>query len=128
MQSNIFRDLEQVFELGFGRPRVAFRSVLKDQMPAFWEKTETGFKALVKTLGLDRVNVELNENACEIIISGKNTIEDQEFDTTVTLPIIQDVVNNIMEIKHKTLCGVSVIELIVDRPARKQIKVTEVTE
>lgn len=121
-----FNDFDGFFELGFGKPsKVIFNTAgLKDQMPACWNKTKTGYKARIKTLGVERVNVTVEDYGIKIF--GENEIDGQKYDTTIELPISQDVMNNVIEIKHNTTAGITIVELIVSRPEKKNIKINRI--
>jgi len=123
--SSIFNDrfFEDFFELGFGKPtKIVFNANgLKDLMPACWQKTEDGYKARIKTLGLTEVKVDVLDDGIKVY--GENEIDSLKYDTSMTLPISQDVMDNIIEIKHETIAGVTLVSLIVDRPAKRQIKI-----
>lgn len=123
-------DLDAIFNsmaMGFGRPtKVIFNTNgLKDQMPSFWCQTEKGYRCTLKTLGIgnDDINVETEDNG--IKVSGKSKVEGESYDTLIELPIAEDVMDNIIEIKHKTINGLTFVDLIVDRPEKKKIKITK---
>ncbi len=123
-------DFDSIFnsmEMGFGRPtKIIFNTNgIKDQMPSYWRKTENGYRCTVKTLGInnDDVSVEVENNG--IKVSGKSEVEGESYDTLIELPIAEDVIDNITEIKHKTINGLTFVDLIVNRPEKKKIKITK---
>lgn len=116
---------EDFMELGFGSPVYKFNTNgLYDTMPSFWKKTDEGYKVTLKTLGVSEVLVEIVDN--NIKVYGENEIDGLKYDTTINLPVSQDVINNITEVRHKTVCGVTVLNLILDRPEKKNIKITKI--
>lgn len=120
-----FDDFDRFFELGFGRPtKFVFNSAgLKDMMPACWEKADDGgYCARVKTLGLTEAKVTVEDYG--IKVSGENELEGQIYNTSIELPVSPDVMDNVTEIKHRTVAGITFVELVVDRPQRKKIKIT----
>ena len=122
----MFNDLfEDIFAFGFGRPtRLIFNTNgLKDMNPFFWSKTDDGYKATVKTLGIENVRVDTYEYG--ITISGENEIDGKKYDTTLELPICPDVLDNVIEITHQTKCGITIINLITSKPDKKKIKITK---
>lgn len=121
---NFFDD--NFFPVGFGKPtRIIFNTNgLKDMMPACWKSTDNGYKASCKTLGIDKVNVEMVENG--IKVSGSNNVDGQDYDTTIELPIAKDIINNIIKITHHTECGITIVELFIDRPEKKKIEIKNI--
>lgn len=123
MYNSFFGDILNDSLLGFGRPtRVIFNTNgIKDLNPSIWSKTEKGYKATVKTLGIESADVEIIENG--IKVSGKNEIDGKKYDTTIELPIAEDVMNNVLEIRKQSIAGITIIELIVDKIDKKEIKI-----
>lgn len=97
---------------------------LKDMMPSCWEKTDNGYRCVVKTLGISDVNITIEDYG--IMLTGSNELEGKVYDTTVELPIAQDVLDNVEEIKHKTINGITFVDLIVNRPEKKKIKIEKI--
>lgn len=125
-------DIERIIDgffapelLGFGRPtKIVFNTNgIKDQMPSQWSKTDSGYKATVKTLGIEKAKVEVKDNG--IRISGENEIDGRKYDTTIDLPIAEKVMDTVLEVKHKTLAGITIVELVVDKPTKREIKIIE---
>jgi len=123
-------DFDSIFDgmaLGFGRPtKIIFNTNgIKDQMPSCWSKTEKGYRCTVKTLGIgnDDISVEVEDGG--IKVSGKSEVEGESYDTLIELPIAEDVMDNITEIKHKTINGLTFVDLVVNRPEKKKIKITK---
>lgn len=112
-------------DLGFYKPiKFSFyTNGIKDQDPVKWVKTEYGYSGKVKTLGLEKARVKLNEDSIEV--SGKNIIDDEGFGMLIKLPVDKNILSKIKEIKHKTVAGITLIELHVDKPEQR-IKITEI--
>lgn len=120
-------DFNSMFPIGFGIPsKIIFNTNgLKDMMPSFWTKTDNGYKATVKTLGLDEADIEIVD--CAIKVSGKNTIDGKTYDTVVELPVAEAILDNVYKITHETKCGLTFIELFVEEPeVRKNIEVVKI--
>lgn len=109
--------------LGFGRPlKIIFNTNnLKDQMPTCWEKTDSGYRCTAKTLGISEVKVSVEDYGIKVF--GESELEGKKYNTTLELPISQDVMDNVTEINTKTINGITFIDLIVDRPERRKIKI-----
>lgn len=111
-------------ELGFPKPTrlVFYTGGLKDQDPVKWEKTDFGYKATMKTLGVEKAKIKLVDDGIEV--SGKNVIDDEDFGTIMPLPLKDDVLQRIKEIKHKTIAGITIVELILEDLTSK-VKITD---
>lgn len=109
--------------LGFAKPsKIVFNTNgIKDMIPIKWSKTEYGYKAIVKTLGIEAVNVETKSKGIRVF--GENEIDGQKYDTTIDLPIAEKVMDTVLKIKHRTVAGITIIELIVDKPKRRNIEI-----
>ncbi len=116
--NDVFANL---FELGFGKPRNFYfnTNLLKDQMPAYWHKTDYGYKCRAKTLGVKSVEVTVEDIGIKVV--GESEIDGLKYNTSFELPIAEDVLDNVSKINHYTDAGITIIELYVDRPAKRKI-------
>ena len=104
----------------FSKPsRLVFNTPVFDMRPSVWTKTEEGYKAIIKTLGIDKVEVTTFDYG--INIKGSNEIEGYTYNVDISLPIAQDVMSDVVKITHETKCGVTVVNLILERPEKKKI-------
>lgn len=113
---------------GFGKPLdlVYNTGNTKDMNPAYWSKTDTGYKATCRTVGIapDDVKVEIGEY--NIIVSGKTEYEGVEYNTSYKLPISKEIMGDIKNIDYKTLNGLTYIYLYVETPEKKEIKINKI--
>jgi len=120
---NDFQELEG----WFGKPRhLVFNVKNKDVLPSFWEKTKNGYKCTCRTVGInpDNVKVELKDDC--IHIEGKTTMDMYDYSTSMDLPLTEDVINNIKDIKYKSKNGITIIYVNLDRPERKKINIEKI--
>ena len=104
----------------FSKPsRLVFNTPVFDIRPSVWTKTDEGYKAIIKTLGIDKVEVSTFDYG--INIKGSNEIEGYTYNVDISLPIAQDVMSDVVKITHETKCGVTVVNLILERPEKKKI-------
>lgn len=104
----------------FSKPsRLVFNTPVFDMRPSVWTKTDEGYKAIIKTLGIDKVEVTTFDYG--INIKGSNEIEGYTYNVDISLPIAQDVMSDVVKITHETKCGVTVVNLILERPEKKKI-------
>lgn len=104
----------------FSKPsRLVFNTPVFDMKPSVWAKTDEGYKAIIKTLGIDKVEVTTFDYG--INIKGSNEIEGYTYNVDISLPIAQDVMSDVVKITHETKCGVTVVNLILERPEKKKI-------
>ena len=122
------RFFDDFFELGFGRPENTIFNCDKtlDLNPVTWVKTDDGFKATCRTVGInsDDVNVEVSNGY--INVSGESEYEGSKYNVSYRIPISDDVFSNIRELKYKTLNGLTYIYLYIERPEKKQIKAIKI--
>ena len=118
---NMFND--DFFPIGFARPqKIVFNTnKLQDMNPAHWKKTENGYVGIFKTLGCDNIKLTLEEYGIKLLASGE--VFGNKYDTTLELPINKEILNNIIEIKYETKLGVTKIEIILQEPEKKRIKI-----
>ena len=99
----------------------------KDMYPTNWVKTDTGFKATCRTVGIneDDMNIELSNNGY-INVYGNSEYEGDRYDISYRIPISQDVLSNIKSIRYKTLNGLTYIYLDVNEKKEKKIKAVKI--
>lgn len=121
--SSVFDDFNNIF----GRPRhLYFNCKTKDQMPSYWEKTENGFKATCRTVGINKKDVKVTiEDDC-IKVTGETELDSYKYNCNYELPIIEEVLNNIKNVKYKTANGLTFIYLEVDKPEKKKINIEQI--
>ena len=119
---------DDFFELGFGRAEDTIFNCDKtlDLNPATWVKTETGFKATCRTVGINPDDVKVEVTNGHINVSGESEYEGSKYNVSYRIPISDDVLSNITGLKYKTLNGLTYIYLEVERPERKKIKAVKI--
>jgi HSP20 family molecular chaperone IbpA len=128
--NNFSKDFNEIFDAvlyGFGKPRnLYFNCKTKDIMPGFWEKTETGYKCTCRTVGIspNDVTVEVEDDC--IHIKGETDMDGYKYNTNYELPVSQDVLSNIKNVKYKTENGLTFIYLDIDRPEKKKINIQQI--
>lgn len=124
---------DNFFPIGFSKPVKFYFNTngLKDQFPSVWErKEEFGYRATIKCLGIEKANVEVvepqNDSSTPVIkVSGESEIEGKKYNTSVELPIAEDILANVTEIHHKTIAGLCIVDIYVKQPEKRKIKITE---
>lgn len=125
-----FNDFDEVFDEltgWFGKPKhLCFNVKTKDMLPSFWEKTEQGYKCTCRTVGInpDDVKVELKDDC--IHVEGKTTMDKYDYSTSMDLPLTEDVINNIKNIKYKSENGITIIFVDLDRPEKKKVNIVKI--
>ena len=117
--SNFFNEI-------FGRPfNLRFQTpYIKDMFPCCWTKPDTGYRCTARTVGVNDVTLTIEDDYSSV--QGTNDIEGQTYSTEFNLPISKDVLAIIKEIQHKTVAGITIIDLIVDESKKPQIKIVKV--
>lgn len=122
---------DEFFPIGFRKPERFYFNTngLKDQMPSQWQKTDYGYRAVVKVLGIEKAKVEVirdkDYGESYIKCHGESEIDGMKFNTSVELPVVNDVLANVKKIKHKTIAGICFIDLYVEQPKEEQILIEE---
>lgn len=121
---------DEFFEdLMFGTPRKLAFNVDKtlDRKPTSWMETKTGYKGVCRTVGIapEDVIVELKYGA--IKVSGKTEYEGSKYDVSYEIPVAEDIISNVTEIKYKTLNGLTYIYLTVHKPEKKVLKAERIS-
>lgn len=123
---NFNDDFEDFVEGWFGKPiNLQFSVKNKDMNPAFWEKTGKGYKCTIRTVGIrpSEVKVELKDD--HVHIEGKSKLDNYDYSQSMDLPIVEDVRDNLKDIKYKSQDGITIIYLNVNRPQKKEIKIEQ---
>lgn len=120
-------DLIEGFLYGFGKPKnLIFNCKVKDMMPSFWEKTETGYKCTCKTLGIAPKDVKVTVEDDYIEVKGETEYDGYLYNTSYQLPVSEEVLSNIKNIKYKTENGITIIYLDVERPEKRKINIEQI--
>lgn len=111
------------FPLGFAKPRhIVFNTNgLQDMNPAQWTKTEDGYVGCFKTLGCEDIKISIEDYGIKLV--GNGEVFGKKYNTTIELPIGNDVLDNIVEIKYETKAGITRIEIILNKPEKRKIKI-----
>lgn len=119
--------LDDFLELGFGKPmNIKFNNYTLDMQPSNWKKTESGYTAVCRTIGIDSKDVELNILENGISVKGKTEYDGYTYDVSYDIPVSKDVINNIKSITYKTLNGLTYIHLEIVRPEKSKIKISKI--
>lgn len=121
-----FLDLEDIF--GFGKPLDLIYNTgkTKDMNPAYWSKTDKGYKAICRTVGIAPEDVKIEINDYNIVVSGETEYEGNVYNTSYKLPVSKEIIGDIKSIDYKTLNGLTYIYLFVETPEKKQIKINKI--
>lgn len=124
MNEDVFFNLNQVFEGWFPKPmNLHFSAKTKDMMPALWENTDEGYKCTCRMVGIRPEDVSVKLQDEYIHVEGKSELDSYEYSQNLDLPVVEDVRNNLKNIKYKTQDGITIIYLNVNRPQKKEIKI-----
>jgi HSP20 family molecular chaperone IbpA len=128
--NDFLRDFDAFFsdlDGWFGKPRhLMFQCKTKDMTPSFYEKTDDGYKCTCRTVGINAEDVKVTlEDDC-IHVEGKTELDGYKYSTSYDLPLTEDVINNIKNIKYKTANGITIIYIDLDRPEKKKVKIEQI--
>lgn len=94
---------------------------LKDLYPSRVEKTDEGYKITLKTLGIEEVDI--SETTKGLLVQGKNEIDEREYSAVIEIPIAKAVMDNIKEVHVKTIAGITILNLVVEKPKERSFKI-----
>ncbi len=121
------RFFDDGFNSIFGKPRnFYFNCKTKDQMPSFWEKTDDGFKATCRTVGVNPEDVIVSVSDDCIVVKGETKVDNYTYNCSYELPVIEEVLNNIKSIKYSSANGLTFIWIKVDKPEKKKINIEKI--
>lgn len=113
---NFFDDFDDVTNL-------IFNNYTLDQHPVSWKKTDDGYKAICRTIGIapEDVSIEILNNG--VRLSGETIVDDETYNVSYSIPISSNIMNNIENIKYETKNGLTYIYLTIKREDVKQIPI-----
>ena len=115
------------FNAIFGKPRnLVFNCKTQDQMPSCWEKTDDGFKATCRTVGVSPDDVKVTVSDDCIVVKGETKVDNYLYNCSFELPVIEEVLNNIKSIKFSSANGLTYIWIEVDKPEKKKINIEKI--
>ena len=94
--------------------------------PAYWSKTDKGYKATCRTVGIAPEDVEVYLEGNNIIVKGKTEYEDVIYDTSYKLPVASHILQDIENIEYKTLNGLTYIYLYLVQVEKKSIQINKI--
>jgi len=85
-----------------------------------------GYFCVVRTVGIDPLDltVELKDNG--IIVDGKTEVEDSTYSQHVELPISKEIIINIEKITYKSKDGLTYIYLKVKQPEKTKVAIERI--
>jgi HSP20 family molecular chaperone IbpA len=116
---------DDVFSI-FGEPFVVYNANgIQDLHPVHWTKTnDYTYRASVKTLGIKETDIKISYDSNSITVSGESTIYGEKYNTKVRIPVNAEIMKEVNEIKYKTQDGITFVDIIVNVPDKKTIKVS----
>lgn len=120
-------DFDEILGGWFGKPQhLVFNCKNKDMNPVYWEKTDNGYKATCRTVGIrpEDVKVVLENNY--IHIEGSTDFDGYNYSTSFNLPIVEDVRDNIKDIKYKVQDGITIIYLNVNKQLKQIVDIKRI--
>ena len=109
----------------FGDPiDLAFNTAgTKDMHPYSLVSTETGYKAICRTVGISKEDVNVSCADGKITVSGKTKRENEEYSVNFSIPVSRDVLRNIEKIRYKTENGLTYIYITTKKIVKPEISI-----
>lgn len=103
-----------------------FHNYTLDQKPVKWDATDTGFRAICRTVGIDPddVNIELTSDGIDL--KGSTTVDGEEYSVSYSMPISQSIMSKVENIKYESKNGLTYIYLNLRKEEKKQIPVSKI--
>lgn len=94
-----------------------------------WDECEEGFKTHISTVGIDskdiKVSKSYNNNKCCISIKGETTLDDRVYSIDSNLYVVSAIYYNIEKILKRTINGITIIKLVIDKDTKSSILVED---
>lgn len=86
-----------------------------------WKSTEYGYRAVLRTTGLSCVNITQEHNGIRIV--GEDELDGVKYSINILMLIPENIFKNIFKIAHKTVNGITFVDLYVEAQEKKKIKI-----
>lgn len=104
-----------------------FNNYTLDQKPVAWKKTDNGYKAVCRTVGVDADDIEIKLVADGISVYGETKYdEDNVCNVEYLIPIDKSIINSIKEIQYTTKNGLTYIYLTLNDNGRSNIPIVKI--
>lgn len=124
------------FALGFGKPTLLYYNTphTRDMNPAYWQKQESRdseedkfdiYRAMVRSVGVSKENVEIKVDGNNLNVSGKTKTNGNDYNFACTLPVADTILENIDHIYYDSIDGITYIYLYVKKNKDNKIKIEQ---
>lgn len=121
----IFDDFDDLFELGFGKAKnLKFNTNgTKDMSPAYWKKTDNGYEAVCRTVGISPEDVKVSIDGNNICVNGVTTYGSNAYDCSYELPVADSIIELIDSVEYTSKDGLTYIYLNLIQPKHREIAI-----
>ena len=112
----------------FGKPSSIIYNTggTKDMSPINWTKTESGYKSVCRTVGINPDDLKIDVVTNGIKISGKTKYDDEEYSLSYEAPIAKSIMANIEKVEYKSLNGLTYIYITLKETVENKIKAVKI--
>ena len=130
--TDFFDEFDEV--LGFGKPRhLKFNTGnTQDMSPVFWQvltdddNKKIGYKSVCRTVGVAPEDVKVVLEDGKITVQGETEFDGSKYNTYYDIPVSDSVVNNIENIKYKTLNCLTYIYIYTKIPQERKVLIEKI--
>lgn len=116
---NIFKFIDDEF---------FFNSSVRDMSPTVYYKKENDYIIEVKTLGIDKenINVKLEDNILSVSGENKNEYNDKSFNVNIKVRLGKDLISNIESIDYTSKNGITYVFIKMKKSKTSTIKINKI--
>lgn len=100
---------DDFFNNFFGISNLAFNNYTLDQKPVTFKKTDTGYKAICRTVGVNPDDVKVESKSDGICVSGETVVGDETYNAHYTIHIKPEIFCKIKGINYTSDNGITTI-------------------
>lgn len=114
---------------GFLKPiNLKFQTPNQDMKPTYFEKTKNGYKATCRSVGIDSKDIDVKLKDDYIHLEGKTEMDGYTYSVSYDIPILDDIRDNIENIRYKTKNGITIIYINTKRKLKQMVDIQRIDD
>lgn len=102
-----------------------FHNYTLDQKPVTWNNTDSGYRAICRTVGINPDDVAIEVIDGGINLTGSTTVDDEDYSVSYFIPISSAIMAKVENIKYESKNGLTYIYLNLQKVEKKQIQISK---
>mgnify|MGYP001002061733 CR=1 FL=1 len=122
------KEINNLFN-GFLKPmHLKFNCINQDMRPIYFEKTKNGYKATCRSVGISAKDISVTLKEDYIHLEGKSIMDEHEYSTSCDIPLLDDIRDNIENIRYKTENGITIIYINTKKKIKQMIDIQRIDD